>query len=110
MKETNKPEKHPLEKGVEEDEMIAVFMGEKVWNYGTSPVYIEGPGFPNDPPYEVGYRTSWDDLMPVVEKISKMRPVNQAWYDVKYSLMEANIAAVYKCVVSYIKLYNQQSK
>jgi hypothetical protein len=56
---------------------------------------------------EVRYNSSWDWLMPVVAKITKTNPMNQAWYDVKYPLTEGNIKIVYDRVVSFIKWYDQ---
>jgi hypothetical protein len=54
------------------------------------------------------YQT-WDWLMPVVGNITETKPMNQAWYDVKYHLLDANIKVVYQRVVEFIKWHNQQS-
>lgn len=59
---------------------------------------------------ELQYHKSWDWLMPVVERITKTKPMNQGWYDTRYSLLEGNIEIVYGRVVDFIKWYNAQPK
>lgn len=56
------------------------------------------------------YDKSWDWLMPVVEKISKAKPMNQAWYDVSSPLVRADIHVVHNRVVEFIKWHNSQPK
>lgn len=62
---------------------------------------------------ELKYHKSWDWLMPVVEKIVKVKKVKVGGYrqsfilsNIFHSLMEVNIDKVYKYTVEFIKQYN----
>jgi len=57
---------------------------------------------------EMEYHSSWDWLMPVVGKITKTTPMNHSWYDVRYTLGDADIQGAYKRVLGFIKWYNSQ--
>ena len=55
------------------------------------------------------YHYSWSWLMPVVGKISET-VAGGITYDIKDTLMIANIDATYKAVVEFIKWYNERKK
>lgn len=62
---------------------------------------------------DLHYHTSWDWLMPVVEKISKSLDIDQLiecdeWLNIRDELMTARIETVYNAVVEFIKWYNNQ--
>lgn len=66
---------------------------------------------------QLQYHTSWDWLMPVVEKIGKMydpykykafEEKEDAWEIVDLTLMNP-INEVYDCVIKFIQWYNQQT-
>lgn len=74
-------------------------------------------------PYEVGigsayaddlkYHTSFDWLMPVVEKISKIHSINglyRQYEKVSEALLMIDISLLFKAVVSFIKWYNENNK
>lgn len=56
------------------------------------------------------YSTSWDWLIPVVKKILEMDGTKLGWYDhidsIDFSLLELDIDAVYRAVVTFIKFIN----
>ena len=59
-------------------------------------------------PHELRYHTSWDWLMPVVDKMN----TTELWeeYDISYLatyLVSADINATYKAVVEFINEYNK---
>lgn len=69
------------------------------------------------------YESSWDMLMPIVEKIKTIlqnlqdsRPQHTACYgdlievDIHCALHEVNISMVHKAVVEFIKWHNEQPK
>lgn len=109
------------------NELIAEFMGAEII---TEPVYITSfdaaPAFINIyhkldgvvySGSELKYQTSWDWLMPVVQKISSMYDPNYEegkYYHVDFAFGLFNlslgqpISEVYEQVVKAIKWYNQQ--
>jgi len=89
---------------MEDNELIAEFMGLQLHDG----MAVFDKTF-NEPPEQLQYDTSWDWLMPVVAKITNTTPMNQSWYDIKYRLLDADIDAVYKRVVEFIKWYNEQN-
>ena len=100
-----------------ENELIAEFMGATDYIHENSHLpYLYFPVRPHDRAntiYRVGslrYSTSWDWLIPVVEKITPIAKEvgQQAWFDIKYSLTDARIDLVYRRVVEFIKWYNSQ--
>jgi len=56
------------------------------------------------------FDTSWDWLMPVVEKITPLaeKMGQQGWFDVKYLLVFTNREATHKAVVEFIRWYKTQ--
>lgn len=122
----------------EENELIAKFMGKTIQPQVGTPEFVRWNGERCDYSYyEVAYHTSWDWLMPVVEKICKhvydketidgvnfiftahLRTFGMFSEDGKYmvrfnrmSLHESEnmIEATYHAVVEFIKWYNQQNK
>lgn len=96
----------------ESNKLIAVFMG-AAWKYNR----IRN--------YKSKYHTSWDWLMPVVEKIGDityfaknegMREfllINSkhiTWYNSEFYICPDNIEHVYQAVVQFIQWYNENSK
>ena len=67
------------------------------------------------PPSEMKYDTSWDWLMPVIEKCSRLNqkinviPGKGYHYAINSFDDDFNIDHSYKAVVKFIKLYNQVS-
>ena len=61
-------------------------------------------------PERMKYATSWDWLMPVVEKIEQLHDSSYLCRIVSYRciIYDSNIAAVYKSVVEFIKWHNDQ--
>jgi len=75
--------------------------------------------------YLTNYNSSWNDLMLVIEKISKNKDISIRWFNgdcicditkqvhgaepiSDYGNFEPSIMNVYKSVVKYIKWYNNQ--
>ena len=54
--------------------------------------------------YELKFHTSWDWLMPVVEKCCILN--NEEGFKPFYNLCELKIATTHKAVVEFIKKYN----
>jgi hypothetical protein len=52
------------------------------------------------------FHTSWDWLMPVVEKIYQLGLDNESALLVRDAVAEANIEETYRAVVEFIKEYN----
>lgn len=117
------------EKTIQNNKLIAEFMGMKCTNkkYGifrdeTNPVNcktyystkIGGAEY-------LQYNSSWDWLMPVVEKIENMGynliidAKNSYFYnglikDAKCSVADTKIESVYKTIIKFIQFYNTQNK
>jgi hypothetical protein len=54
------------------------------------------------------YHTSWDWLMPVVEKVFVLSEDEEAWrMDIESGLTTLNIDETYRAVVEFIKQYNK---
>jgi hypothetical protein len=113
---------------MEDNELIAQFMG---WKLVEPTRPFQGNKFENgtDVMYTVQlcYDTSWDWLMPVVEKIGKLYeanfpppedfmkkilahedPIEKEYIDVISTSIYTPIDEVYKVVVEFIKWYNKQ--
>lgn len=108
------------------NKLIAEFMGYKEDRYPEGLPYsvdLWGPFFNND----IRYSTSWDWLMPVVEKIGKTYDVRITWgptsLDVTYidrpDVYEGEITSMggmtaientWWCVVRFINWYNKNKK
>ena len=52
------------------------------------------------------YDTSWDWLMPVVEKCINPEDNTEGWDNLAVALTTCNIDEVYQAVVEFIKTYN----
>jgi hypothetical protein len=58
---------------------------------------------------DLEYHSSWDWLMPVINKIYEI-PLNHGWFRIKYiidSFYPMDIEKTYKEVVEYIEWYNE---
>jgi hypothetical protein len=101
------------------NKMIAVFLGCKVKGYIVYRLDNENISFVDD----LKYHTSWDWLMPVVEKIEAMgytvvihreatlisaydNDLNCIWKTTKWD-QEVKINHVYQAIVQFIQWYNQ---
>lgn len=119
-----------------DNEIIAEFMGARLGNGGTKkyPVYTNVPvthaGVTQTWTFsskDFRYHSSWDWLMPVVEKIPELNPhTNKVWFEFEISRCYCNIYsnngqrfknnsdttlnAVYKSVVDFLNWYNSQTQ
>ena len=59
-------------------------------------------------PDEMKYHTSWDWLMPVVQKVSSLCDEPCELDNMKHALLTGNIEFVYEDVVEFIKEYNER--
>lgn len=65
---------------------------------------------PDDPKWGRQYQSSWDKLMPVIQKIDLLNqqdPISLENYDVAYQPLSTPINKVYEDVIEFIKWYNQ---
>ena len=89
---------------MEENELIAQFMGLEKENglyLFTTPM----DDYKTDTLY---FDTSWDWLMPVVEKIYRDRGLDdEIILMIRNSIAELNLESMYKAVVEFIKQYNK---
>lgn len=91
---------------MKDNKLIAEFMGLE-FSKGEyyRPLYNSGDWIPQD---ELHYHTSWDWLIPVVEKIE------MECEGVPLQLLNCNlyseIGEVYQAVVEFIKIYNESNK
>jgi hypothetical protein len=98
---------------MEENRMIAEFMGWKQSDFSEEymvPPQGERWEWSAYMMHSIKYHTSWDWLMPVVQKI--LNRDDQTFPDsytlwVSDSLMYADIERVYSAVVSFLKWYNE---
>ena len=58
-------------------------------------------------PDEMKYHTSWDWLMPVVQKVSSLCDEPYELDNMKHALLTGDIESVYDDVVEFIKEYNR---
>jgi len=90
--------------------LIAEFMGINLGEYTTYPEESPTQYAVND----LEYHTSWDWLMPVVEKIktsvmeddSDELYNSEEWDNITHTLVQIEIKSVYKAVVEFIKEQN----
>lgn len=57
--------------------------------------------------HSIKYHTSWDWLMPVVEKCMRTGDNTDEWDTLYNALSTLNITNTYKAVVEFIKQYNK---
>ncbi len=88
---------------MENNTLIAEFMGyPKIANDEDKRDYLEDC---------VKYHTSWDWLMPVVQKcFDTQQPSEGQHYFINESLLTMKIEVVYDRVVEFIKQYNESNK
>lgn len=60
--------------------------------------------------YALPYDERWELLMDVVKRITPLAKAlgQQAWFDVRYSLVNADIKSVHKRAVEFIDWYDTQ--
>lgn len=99
----------------ENNRMIAEFIGWKPYN-GLNPKwngsFDTNSLFPVNATVEkreLKFDTSWDWLMPVVEKIYSLEIEDELVLLVRDALAEANIKDTYQAVIQFIEWYNSQS-
>ena len=58
------------------------------------------------------YHSSWDWLIPVVQKIQTIEPDQNATYglEVRFSPFTYSLESIYKGVIEFIKKYNHENK
>lgn len=95
-----------------DNELIAEFMGWKIDNSFPDKDHVYRLGNRIETKNAFKFSTSWDALMPVVEKITQIarKLGQQAWVDTAYHLLNADINIVYNSVVDFIKWYNQNNQ
>ena len=90
------------------NKIIAEFMGMTIDNNDKSMMIFKTPQG-NDIIYidELKYHSSWDWLMPVIEKIKEIRPLPDE-HDDSFSWVcrSSDIEAEYNSIVEFIKEYN----
>jgi hypothetical protein len=99
-------------KQLADNELIALFMGWKKSD-GEDGVYHRGQWYNDKFEHlaqgaELEYNTSWDWLMPVVEKIGDLYPEYPGRIsDFMQLSIGSHIQQVYKDVIAFIKWYNE---
>lgn len=100
-------------KEMEDNVLIAEFMGYTFSKSGLTARIGKGKKPSAYRLSDLHYNTSWNLLMPVVEKISNMAVWDDdlnsygCEYDrVLYKYIDTDIKSLYTCVVSFIKWYN----
>ena len=91
---------------MENNKLIAEFMGLQ-FSKGEyyRPLYNSGDWTPEN---ELQYHTSWDWLMPVVQKVSSLCDEPCELDNMKHALLTGDIESVYDDVVEFIKQYNDE--
>ena len=97
-----------LVKYVDANKIIAEFMGIESDNAKMRGHLYECP-VTAEYVTELEYHTSWDWLMPVVEKIYQLGLDNEGTLLVRDAVAEANSDDTYQAVVEFIKEYNQNT-
>lgn len=97
-----------MSKEVGENQLIANFMGLRV-KVNQRGYLITIPDEEDNSFDYVQYHTSWDWLMPVVQKILNREQTFPDSYTlwVSDSLQSANISTVYNAVIQFIQWYNE---
>jgi len=94
----------------DQNKLIAEFMGLSIKEgvcYYTDADDMFPMGIEVEEPY-LPYDTSWDWLMPVVEKVFVLSEDEEAWrMDIESGLTTLNIGETYRAVVEFIKQYNE---
>jgi hypothetical protein len=95
---------------MENNKLIAEFMGLSIKEgvcYYTDADDMFPMGIEVEEPY-LPYDTSWDWLMPVVEKVFVLSEDEEAWrMDIESGLTTLNRDETYRAVVEFIKQYNK---
>ena len=91
---------------MKDNKLIAEFMGLQ-FSKGEyyRPLYNSGDWIPEN---ELQYHTSWDWLMPVVQKVSSLCDEPCELDNMKHALLTGDIESVYDDVVEFIKQYNDE--
>tara|TARA_R110002020_G_scaffold245766_3_gene459460 strand:+ start:6821 stop:7102 length:282 start_codon:yes stop_codon:yes gene_type:complete len=91
---------------MENNKRIAEFMGYESYKFRgyTMFVYEENN---HRADIDLQYLTSWDWLMPVVNKCMQTGDNTDEWDALSDALSTINITNVYEAVVEFIKFYNQ---
>ena len=83
---------------MKDNTLIAEFMGLNI-DRGVQSDYME---------HELKYHTSWDWLMPVIEKCVRTGDDTDKWDNIFNALTTLSIKEVYEAVVEFIKQYNNE--
>lgn len=107
---------------ITENEIIAQFMGFELMVFSPDNIKCYNPKHNDGTISPVQFHTSWDWLIPVVEKIESlgydttMKPNELIIWDKDESPLidcefgETKLESAYKAVISFIHWYNQQEK
>tara|TARA_R110000787_G_scaffold36651_5_gene93402 strand:+ start:3404 stop:3679 length:276 start_codon:yes stop_codon:yes gene_type:complete len=89
---------------MKENKLIAEFMGMNYGDPNDNSVMIQMTPQGNEvvPINSMEYHSSWDWLMPVVEKIYQLGLDNESALLVRDAVAEANLDSTYKAVVEFI--------
>tara|TARA_R110000751_G_scaffold73213_1_gene148187 strand:- start:1099 stop:1371 length:273 start_codon:yes stop_codon:yes gene_type:complete len=90
---------------MKDNKLIAEFMDMQETNLG----WVDGRRhiLNDDSISPLLYHTSWDWLMPVVEKIYQLELDNEGALLVRDAVAEANLNNTYQAVVEFIEWYNK---
>jgi len=99
----------------ENNKLIAEFMGweSNIYPHLPNRVHKLNPVNHSEMSMDIGvikYHVSWDWLMPVVEKISKIKGFNDIENDLSDLRITAKMENVYSAVISFIKWHNTQNQ
>ena len=93
-----------------DNKLIAEFMG---YVYDDDRFFMEdseGIRLYENLPHELQYHTSWDWLMPAVQKcFDTQQPAEGQHYFINESLLTMDMGVVYDRVVEFIKTYNNDT-
>ncbi len=90
---------------MENNKLIAEFMGLENVNTLTKPMYEYGESGGCRSLEDLWYHTSWDWLMPVIENIDHLQ--HEPVMPIEKALSTRSIDDTYRAVVEFIKEYNK---
>ena len=97
---------------MKENKLIAEFMGVNVITLddvrkNKNPYFSSADGYLED---DLKYHTSWDKLMPVVERCYHNGAEENEVGDITHALLDCNRDHLYISVVKFIKTYNDETE
>ena len=93
-----------------DNKLIAEFMGWDIESLSTIPSNLHPSNLEldNDEVLEYKFHTSWDWLMPVVQKCYESGAEGDCIGDITMYLTDVDIKSTYKAVVEFIKRYSNK--